>query len=91
MSRVKRKMNPKLHIMGVLITMVDYRTINANEVTEVLYQHYADKLHIFDQSIPLSVKAAEQSAEGISIYLHDKKGKVAKAYETITREVADYE
>lgn len=91
MSRVKRKMNPKLHIMGVLITMVDYRTINANEVTEVLYQHYADKLHIFDQSIPLSVKAAEQSAEGISIYLHDKKGKVAKAYETITREVVDYE
>ena len=36
-SRVKRKMNPKLHIMGILITMVDYRTIYAKEITEVLY------------------------------------------------------
>lgn len=33
-SRVKRKMNPKLHIMGILITMVDYRTIYAKEITE---------------------------------------------------------
>ncbi len=39
-SRVKRKMNPNLQIMGVLITMIDYRTVNANEITEVLYQHY---------------------------------------------------
>lgn len=39
-SRVKRKMNPKLHIMGILITMVDYRTIYAKEITEVLYEHY---------------------------------------------------
>lgn len=34
-SRVKRKMNPKLHIMGILITMVDYRTIYAKEITEL--------------------------------------------------------
>ncbi len=90
-SRVKRKMNPNLRIMGVLITMVDYRTVNANEITEVLYQHYGDKLHIFEQAIPMSVKAAEASAEGKSIYKHDGKGKVAKAYATITQEVADYE
>ena len=37
-SRVKRKMNPKLHIMGILLTMVDYRTNYANDITEVLYQ-----------------------------------------------------
>ena len=90
-SRVKRKMNPSLQIMGVLITMVDYRTVNANEITEVLYQHYGDKLHIFEQAIPMSVKAAEASAEGVSIYTHDAKGKVALAYGTITQEVADYE
>lgn len=90
-SRVKRKMNSNLHIMGVLITMVDYRTVNANEITEVLYQHYGDKLHIFEQAIPMSVKAAEASAEGVSIYTHDAKGKVALAYGTITQEVADYE
>lgn len=90
-SRVKRKMNPSLQIVGILITMVDYRTVNANEITEVLYQHYGDKLHIFEQAIPMSVKAAEASAEGVSIYTHDAKGKVAVAYGAITQEVADYE
>ena len=90
-SRVKRKMNPNLDIMGILITMVDYRTIYANEITEVLYQHYGEKIRIFDQAIPMSVKAAEAVAEGVSIYTHDGKGKVALAYEKITKEVADYE
>lgn len=90
-SRVKRKMNQNLQILGILITMVDYRTVNANEITEVLYQHYGDKLHIFEQTIPMSVKAAEAAAEGVSIYTHDRKGKVALAYGTITEEVADYE
>lgn len=90
-ARVKRKMNPSLNIMGVLITMVDYRTVYANEITEVLYQHYGKDLHIFDEVIPFSVKAAEQSAEGVSIFSHDAKGKVATAYDVITKEVADYE
>lgn len=90
-ARVKRKMNPSLNIMGVLITMVDYRTVYANEITEVLYQHYGKDLHIFDEVIPFSVKAAEQSAEGVSIFSHDQKGKVATAYDIIIKEVADYE
>ena len=86
-SRVKRKMNPKLHIMGILITMVDYRTIYAKEITEVLYEHYGSSIHIFDDVIPLSVRAAEASAEGVSIYKYDGKCKVAAAYEKIVEEV----
>lgn len=90
-SRVKRKMNPNLDIMGILITMVDYRTVYANEITEVLYQHYGSKIHIFEEVIPMSVRAAEASAAGVSIYEHDRSGKVALAYEIITREVAAHE
>jgi chromosome partitioning protein len=86
-SRVKRKMNPGLHIMGILITMVDYRTIYAKEITEVLYENYGNSIQIFDEVIPLSVRAAEASAEGISIYKYDGKGKVAAAYQKITEEV----
>jgi chromosome partitioning protein len=86
-SRVKRKMNPNLNIMGILITMVDYRTIYAREITEVLYEHYGKSIHIFDEVIPLSVRAAEASAEGVSIYKYDKNGKVAQAYMQIVEEV----
>lgn len=70
-SRVRRKMNPKLDIMGILITMVDYRTNFAKDITEVLYEHYGNNIHIFDEVIPFSVKAAEASAEGVSIYSYD--------------------
>lgn len=90
-SRVKRKMNPKLDIMGILITMVDYRTNFAKDITEVLYEHYANNIYIFDAVIPFSVKAAEASAEGVSIYSYDGKGKVAAAYEKIVEEVVSYE
>lgn len=90
-SRVKRKMNPKLHIMGILLTMVDYRTNYANEITEVLYQVYGSEIHIFENVIPMSVRAAETPAEGISIYKHDPKGKVADAYEELTKEVISHE
>ena len=90
-SRVKRKMNPKLHIMGILLTMVDYRTNYANEITDVLYQVYGNSIHIFENVIPMSVRAAETPAEGISIYKHGAKGKVAQAYETLTQEVINRE
>ena len=45
------------------------------------------KIEIFDTVIPMSVKAAETSAEGVSIFSHCLNGKVAKAYETIAKEV----
>ena len=88
-SRVKRKMNPNLNIMGILLTMVDYRTNYANEITDVLYQVYGNSIHIFENVIPMSVRAAESPAEGVSIYTHYGKGKVALAYEELTKEVAN--
>ena len=41
----------------------------------------------FENSIPMSVRAAEISAEGVSIYEHDPNGKVASAYQSLTEEV----
>lgn len=90
-SRVKRKMNPNLHVMGILLTMVDYRTNNANEVIEVLYDTYGRDIHIFNSAIPISVRAAETPTEGVSIYKYDSKGKVAKAYDELTMEVLGHE
>lgn len=86
-SRVKRKLNQKLNILGILLTMVDYRTNYAKEITEVIYNVYRSDIHIFNNCIPLSVKAAEISAHGVSIYKYDKNGKAAQAYDALTKEV----
>ena len=86
-SNVKRKINPQLEIAGILITMADMRTNYSREIVELLHSAYGGELRIFDSIIPLSIRAAETSAEGRSIYLHDPAGKVSAAYAALTREV----
>ena len=49
--------------------------------------NYGDKLRVFKTEIPLAIKAAETSAEGKSIYIHDAHSKAAAAYEALTKEV----
>ena len=86
-SRVKRQINPKLRIEGVLLTMVDTRTNFAKEIEGLIRETYGKKIRIYDTVIPRSVRAAEISAEGKSIYLHDPGGKVAAAYGELTKNV----
>ncbi len=86
-SRVRRQINPRLRIEGILLTMVDPRTTNAKEISQLIRDTYGEKLIVFGTEIPRSVRAAEISSEGISIYAHDPKGKVADAYNSLTREV----
>lgn len=86
-SKVRRQINPGLSIAGILVTMADMRTNYTRDIIELLHSAYDGKLRIFNSIIPLSVRAAETSAEGKSIYLHDPAGKVAGAYAALTREV----
>ena len=86
-SKVRRQINPKLRIEGILLTMVDPRTINAREISELIHEVYGNKIKVYDTVIPRSVRAAEISAEGKSIFLHDPKGKVAEAYGKLSQEV----
>ena len=87
-ARVERQINPNLTISGILITMADMRTTYSQGIVELLRDTYSGKLKIFDTVIPRSIRAAETSAEGKSIYLHDPSGKVSAAYEALTLEVA---
>lgn len=86
-GKVKRQINPKLEIEGILLTMVDNRTNYARDISNLLIENYGSRVRIFENSIPMSVRAAEISAEGVSIYKHDPNGKVASAYQSLTEEV----
>ena len=90
-ARVKRNINHKLKIDGVLLTMVDSRTNNSKEIASLLRSTYGPKINVFDTEIPRSVRAAEISAEGKSIFEHDPGGKVAAAYHALTKEVLHLE
>ena len=86
-GRVKRQLNPKLRIEGILLTMVDNRTNYAKDICAMVNEAYSSSVKVFQTEIPLSVRAAEVSAEGSSIYKYDPKGKAAYAYGQLTKEV----
>ena len=90
-SKVKRSINPKLKIDGILLTMVDSRTNNARGIIESLRSAVGQNIKVFDTEIPHSVRAAECALTGKSIFSHDKNGKVAAAYEMLTKEVTELE
>ena len=86
-NKVRRQINPKLKLEGILLTMVDTRTNDAREISELIRNAYGGKIKVYDTEIPRSVRASEISKEGKSIFKHDPGGKVAEAYRELTREV----
>lgn len=86
-GKVKRQINSKLKIEGILLTMVDNRTNYVRDISNLMIENYGSRVRIFENSIPMSVRVAEISVEGVSIYKHDPNGKVASAYKSLTEEV----
>ncbi len=86
-GKVQRQINPGLKVDGVLLTLADMRTNLARATAENLRQNYGRVVKVYKTVIPVSVKAAETSAAGKSIYRYDKNGAAAKAYAEFTGEV----
>ena len=86
-GKVKRQINPKLEIEGILLTMVDNRTNYAKDISAMVYDAYSSSIKVFKTEIPMSVRTAETTVEGSSIYKYDPKGKAAYAYRALTKEV----
>ena len=89
-TMVKKRMNRKLRVEGILLTMVDYRTNFTRDISATVHELY-ENIGVFEVTIPSSVKAAETSALGSSVFIHCPNVKVAKAYENLTKEVLSHE
>jgi chromosome partitioning protein len=83
-QRVKEAINPKLEILGVLLTMFDSRTSLSDQVMEEVKKHFADK--VFNTVIPRNVRLAEAPSFGQPISEHDKWSKGARAYKQLSKE-----
>ena len=88
-SKVKKRLNPKLQMDGILLTIVDRRTNLAKSTEEALRSNFGSVIRIFQTQIPAAVKAAEVSSHGKSIYAYDPKSPVAEAYRAFTKEVME--
>ena len=83
--KVRQQINPRLKIEGILLTMTDSRTTYGKQIDALIRQAYGGKIKVFEPTIPRSVRAAEISTTGESIFQHDPKGKVAEAYRSLTK------
>ena len=86
-SVVKKRLNKKLSMMGILITMVDYRTNYAKNITQLLRDTYGNSVGVMENYIPFSVKVAEASAEGVSVFKYAPGCKAAESFQKLTEEV----
>lgn len=88
-GKVRRQINPKLQITGILFNLVDVQTKDAKNNMALLRQAYGSQIHVFENYIPFSVRMKEAVREGQSIFKYDPKGKVARAYTNFTKEVLE--
>jgi chromosome partitioning protein len=89
-STVQRRLNHRLKIEGILLTMVDKRTVYARSICDEVNQVYGKSIPVFSITIPMSVRASEISAVAKSIYDYDPQGKAAIAYKELTQEVMNH-
>ena len=86
-GRVKRNLNPGLQVDGIVMTMVDSRTNLSRNTIRAVRDVYGSLVRVFKSEIPFAIRAAEVPEKGQSIFAYDPNGRVAKAYEALTKEV----
>lgn len=85
MNIVKKKLNPNLDIIGVVLTMFDKRTQLTKQVKEEVEKYFGEK--VFKTCIPRNVRLAEAPSHGLAICDYDPNSKGGKAYEELTKEL----
>ncbi len=83
--KVQTSSNPNIKIEGILLTMCDFRTRFANEVSKEVRQTFQSK--VFSVGIPRNIKLSEASAKGQSIIEYDIQASGAVAYLKVAKEV----
>ncbi len=84
---VKKRINAKLEIDGIVLTMVDNRTNLSRDVSAALRQTYGQKIRIYKSEIPVCTRAAESTGAGRSALDYDPTGKASQAYLELAKEV----
>lgn len=83
-NMVKKRLNKKLEIFGVVITMFDGRTSLAKQVAEEVTNYFGEK--VFKTKIPRTVRISEAPGYGMPITEYDSNGKGAVAYRELANE-----
>ena len=82
---VKRKLNPRLEIFGVALTMFDGRTNFSAQVAQEVRRHFPGK--VFSAVIPRNIRLAEAPSHGIPVTAYDRLSRGSQAYKQMAEEI----
>ncbi len=86
MRMVKKRINPRLEIFGVALTMFDGRTNFSTQVAQEVRRHFPGK--VFGAVIPRNVRLAEAPSHGLPVTVYDRSSRGAQAYKAMAEEIA---
>ncbi len=84
---IKTRLNPKLEIAGVLLTMTDGRTKLSADVEAEVRKHFGEL--VFDAVVPRSVRVAEAPSHGLPVTHYDRRSRGAEAYWKVAMELVE--
>ena len=82
---IKRRLNPKISVFGVLLTMYDGRTNFSNQVAQEVRRHFPGK--VYANAIPRNVRLAEAPSHGQPVIAYDRSSRGAAAYLAVAEEI----
>lgn len=82
---VKRRLNPRLEIFGVALTMFDGRTNFSTQVAQEVRRHFPGK--VFASVVPRNIRLAEAPSHGLPVTVYDRSSRGAKAYKAMAEEI----
>jgi chromosome partitioning protein len=85
MQMIRENLNPRVHIEGILPTMLDSRTVHAKEAVEILEENFGEM--VFKSRIRKAIKFAEAPVRGSSVLKYDPNGNAANYYRELAKEV----
>jgi chromosome partitioning protein len=85
LEMIRENLNPRVHIEGILPTMLDSRTIHAKEAVEILEENFGEL--VFKSRIRKAIKFAEAPVRGSSVLKYDPEGNAAQYYRDLAEEV----
>jgi chromosome partitioning protein len=86
---VRERLNSRLHVGGIVLTMFDGRTSMAAQIRDEVHRYFPGE--IYETVIPRNVRLSEAPSHGKPVMLHDLRSSGAVAYLELTREVLKHE
>ena len=89
--KIKRRINPKLDIAGILLTMCEKRTTLCKVLTEEVTENFGEQIRVFETQIPSTVKVGESIYYGKPLEQYSPKASAGVAYRKLAKELISYE